>query len=54
MAGRWYPLEYLGLVLGIAVAGNSGTLVALHHATLRNFDLCQKTKCESEPAFPYG
>ena len=28
MAGRWYPPEYQGLVMGIAGAGNSGTLIA--------------------------
>src|SRR6266852_7187966 len=28
IAGRWYPLEYQLLVMGIAGAGNSGTLVA--------------------------
>jgi MFS transporter, NNP family, nitrate/nitrite transporter len=28
LAGRWYPREYQGLVMGIAGAGNSGTLVA--------------------------
>lgn len=28
IAGRWYPPEYQGLVMGIAGAGNSGTLVA--------------------------
>lgn len=28
LAGRWYPREYQGLVLGIAGAGNSGTLAA--------------------------
>lgn len=28
IAGRWYPLEYQGLVMGIAGAGNSGTLLA--------------------------
>lgn len=28
LAGRWYPPEYQGLVMGIAGAGNSGTLVA--------------------------
>lgn len=29
LAGRWYPPEYQGLVMGIAGAGNSGTLVAM-------------------------
>ena len=28
IAGRWYPPQYQGLVMGIAGAGNSGTLVA--------------------------
>lgn len=28
LAGRWYPPEYQGLIMGIAGAGNSGTLVA--------------------------
>lgn len=28
IAGRWYPAEYQGLVMGIAGAGNSGTLIA--------------------------
>jgi NNP family nitrate/nitrite transporter-like MFS transporter len=28
LAGKWYPPEYQGLVMGIAGAGNSGTLVA--------------------------
>lgn len=28
MASRWYPPEYQGLALGIAGAGNSGTLIA--------------------------
>ena len=28
LAARWYPPEYHGLVMGIAGAGNSGTLVA--------------------------
>ncbi|HEY8503472.1 MAG TPA: MFS transporter [Gemmataceae bacterium] len=28
MAGRWYPPQYQGLVLGIAGAGNSGTALA--------------------------
>ncbi len=28
MASRWYPLQHQGLVLGIAGAGNSGTLFA--------------------------
>jgi NNP family nitrate/nitrite transporter-like MFS transporter len=28
LAGRWYPPEYQGLALGIAGAGNSGTIVA--------------------------
>ena len=28
MASRWYPPEYQGLVLGIAGAGNSGTVLA--------------------------
>lgn len=28
LAGRWYPPEYQGLVMGIAGAGNSGTLIA--------------------------
>ncbi len=28
MAGRWYPPEHQGLVMGIAGAGNSGTLIA--------------------------
>ena len=28
IAGRWYPPEYQGFVMGIAGAGNSGTLVA--------------------------
>lgn len=28
LAGRWYPAELQGLVMGIAGAGNSGTLVA--------------------------
>ena len=28
LAGRWYPLEHQGLAMGIAGAGNSGTLIA--------------------------
>jgi MFS transporter, NNP family, nitrate/nitrite transporter len=28
LAGKWYPPEYQGLVMGIAGAGNSGTLIA--------------------------
>jgi NNP family nitrate/nitrite transporter-like MFS transporter len=28
IVGRWYPPEYQGLVMGIAGAGNSGTLIA--------------------------
>lgn len=28
IAGRWYPPEYQGMVMGIAGAGNSGTLLA--------------------------
>ena len=28
MASRWYPAKYQGLVMGIAGAGNSGTLIA--------------------------
>src|SRR3989454_919279 len=28
LAGRWYPPEYQGLVMGIAGAGTSGTLIA--------------------------
>src|SRR6266852_2912041 len=28
IAGRWYPPKYQGLVMGIAGAGNSGTLIA--------------------------
>jgi MFS transporter, NNP family, nitrate/nitrite transporter len=28
IAGRWYPPQYQGLVMGIAGAGNSGTLMA--------------------------
>jgi NNP family nitrate/nitrite transporter-like MFS transporter len=28
LAGRWYPPEYQGLALGIAGAGNSGTVIA--------------------------
>jgi NNP family nitrate/nitrite transporter-like MFS transporter len=28
LAGRWYPPEYQGLVMGIAGAGNSGTILA--------------------------
>jgi NNP family nitrate/nitrite transporter-like MFS transporter len=28
LAGRWYPPQYQGLVMGIAGAGNSGTLIA--------------------------
>ena len=28
LAGRWYPPELQGLVMGIAGAGNSGTLIA--------------------------
>ena len=28
LAGRWYPAEHQGLAMGIAGAGNSGTLVA--------------------------
>src|SRR5215813_10071622 len=28
LAGRWYPPEHQGLVMGIAGAGNSGTLIA--------------------------
>lgn len=28
MASRWYPKEYQGLVMGIAGAGNSGTLIS--------------------------
>lgn len=28
MASRWYPAEYQGLAMGIAGAGNSGTLIA--------------------------
>jgi NNP family nitrate/nitrite transporter-like MFS transporter len=28
LAGRWYPPEYQGLAMGIAGAGNSGTLLA--------------------------
>ena len=28
LAGRWYPPEHQGLAMGIAGAGNSGTLVA--------------------------
>lgn len=28
LAGRWYPPEYQGLVMGVAGAGNSGTLLA--------------------------
>jgi len=28
LAGKWYPPEYQGLVMGIAGAGNSGTLLA--------------------------
>lgn len=28
LAGRWYPAEYQGLAMGIAGAGNSGTLLA--------------------------
>lgn len=28
LAGRWYPREYQGLAMGIAGAGNSGTLLA--------------------------
>jgi MFS transporter, NNP family, nitrate/nitrite transporter len=28
LAGRWYPSEYQGLAMGIAGAGNSGTLLA--------------------------
>src|SRR4029079_12614497 len=27
-ASRWYPAEYQGLAMGIAGAGNSGTLLA--------------------------
>lgn len=32
LAGRWHPPEYQGLVMGIAGAGNSGTLVATFFA----------------------
>ena len=32
IAGRWYPPEYQGLVMGIAGAGNSGTLIATLYA----------------------
>src|SRR5215467_8688663 len=32
LAGRWYPPEYQGLVMGIAGAGNSGTLIATFFA----------------------
>jgi NNP family nitrate/nitrite transporter-like MFS transporter len=28
LAGRWYPAEHQGLAMGIAGAGNSGTLIA--------------------------
>ena len=28
LASRWYPLEHQGLALGIAGAGNSGTVIA--------------------------
>ena len=28
LASRWYPPEYQGLAMGIAGAGNSGTLLA--------------------------
>src|SRR6185295_17212293 len=28
LASRWYPAEYQGLAMGIAGAGNSGTLLA--------------------------
>src|SRR6266478_531609 len=32
LAGRWYPPEYQGLVMGIAGAGNSGTALATFFA----------------------
>src|SRR5262245_7822344 len=32
MAGRWYPPQYQGLVMGIAGAGNSGTALATFFA----------------------
>ena len=32
MASRWYPLKYQGLALGIAGAGNSGTILATFFA----------------------
>src|SRR5215470_3062411 len=41
LAGRWYPPEYQGLVMGIAGAGNSGTLIA----TLFAPRLAQKFGC---------
>src|SRR5713101_5176455 len=41
IAGRWYPPEYQGLVMGIAGAGNSGTLIA----TLFAPRLAQKFGC---------
>lgn len=47
LAGRWYPPEYQGLVMGIAGAGNSGTLVA----TLLAPRLAQKFGCNNTFAF---
>lgn len=32
LAGRWYPAEHQGLAMGIAGAGNSGTLIATFFA----------------------
>ncbi len=32
LAGRWYPPEYQGVVMGLAGAGNSGTLIATFFA----------------------
>jgi hypothetical protein len=35
LASRWYPPEYQGIALGIAGAGNSGTVLAAATAALR-------------------
>ncbi|MGH6959814.1 MAG: MFS transporter, partial [Dongiaceae bacterium] len=32
LAGRWYPAEHQGLAMGIAAAGNSGTVIAAFFA----------------------
>ena len=52
LASRWYPPERQGLVMGIAAAGNSGTVVAnlVAPRDRRDGRLAQRARADDDPA----